>query len=102
MSPKASERDEGSGRAWIERATTLDVREMVSADESGSNIVMAGAYARAPKGWRAYDVLPGNRGRNAMVIASLRFGGIAECLELERQRTRSGYRVPPWSRETSW
>ena len=59
------------------------MRRLVFVDEFGSNVGMGRAYARAPRGHRAYDSVPRNRGRNATVIASLRFGGIGECLELE-------------------
>jgi transposase len=80
---RASERDEASRREWIERAKGLDVRGLIFVDEFGSNIGMGRAYARAPKGRRAHDSAPRNRGRNTTVIASLKFGGMGECLELE-------------------
>ena len=79
---RAAERDEEQRRLWMEQAAGLDIRGLVFVDEFGSNTAMARAYARAPRGWRAYGSLPKNRGPNITVIASLTLDGIGACMQL--------------------
>jgi transposase len=40
-------------------------------------------YARAPKGQRAYDKVPRNRGKNLTLIAALTWGGMGESMLIE-------------------
>lgn len=79
---RATERDEAARQLWIEQVSGLDIRDLVFVDEFGSNTGMARAYARAPRGWWAYDSLPRNRGPNTTVIASLTVEGIGVCMQL--------------------
>ena len=67
----------------MEQAVELDIRKLVFVDEFGSNTALARMYARAPKGWRAYDRLPRNHGPNTTVIASLTLDGIGVCMQLQ-------------------
>jgi DDE superfamily endonuclease len=43
----------------------------VFVDESGFHTSMSRLYARAPKGKRAYDKVPTNRGKNTTLIAAI-------------------------------
>ena len=52
-------------------------------DECGSNIALTPLYARAPKGQRAGDSVPRNRGKNTTLIASLTVEGIGASMIIE-------------------
>ncbi len=58
-------------------------KQLVFVDESGSHIALTPLYARAPKGQRAIDSVPGNRGKNTTLIASLSLEGIGACMIIE-------------------
>ncbi len=60
-----------------------DAKQLVVVDECGSNIALTPLYARAPKGQRAKDSVPGNRGKNTTLIASLTLEGIAASMIIE-------------------
>jgi transposase len=60
-----------------------DAKQLVVVDECGSNIALTPLYARAPKGQRARDSVPRNRGKNTTLIASLTLEGIGACMILE-------------------
>ena len=79
---RAVERDEAARQLWTKQAAGLDIRKLVFVDEFGSNTGLAKTHARAPRGWRAYDSLPRNRGPNTTVIASLTLDGIGVCMQL--------------------
>jgi transposase len=55
----------------------------VVVDECGSNIALTPLYGRAPKGQRATDSVPRNRGKNTTLIASLTRQGIGPSMIIE-------------------
>ena len=55
----------------------------VFVDECGSNLALTPLYARAPKGERATDTVPGTRGKNTTLIASLSLEGLGASMMLE-------------------
>ena len=79
----ASERNQEARAAWREHLKHLDARKLVVIDECGSNIGLTPLYARAPKGVRAYDRVPRNRGKNTTLIAALGWSGMGESMILE-------------------
>ena len=52
-------------------------------DECGSNIALTPLYGRAPKGQRATESVPRNRGKNTTLIASLTLQGIGPSMIIE-------------------
>jgi transposase len=80
---KACERREEERELWREQTKGLDARKMLFLDESGSNIALTRLYARAPRGKRAEDSLPRNRGKNMTVISALSREGLGESLVLD-------------------
>jgi transposase len=60
-----------------------DASQFVFVDECGSNIALTPLYARAPKGQRATDHVPRNRGKNTTLIASLSLEGLGASMILE-------------------
>lgn len=56
---------------------------LVFVDECGSNTGLARRRARAPRGERAYAILPRNTGPNTTIIASLSLGGMGETMTVE-------------------
>lgn len=60
-----------------------EANRLVFVDECGSNIALTPLYARAPKGQRARDSLPRNRGKNTSLIASLSLEGIGASMIIE-------------------
>jgi transposase len=79
----ATERNEEARTAWREQVKQLDARKLVVIDECGSNIALTPLYARAPKGQRAYDRAPRNRGKNTTLIAALTWQGMGESMIIE-------------------
>jgi transposase len=80
---RASEQKEEERQQWKDKVKELDRRKFVFLDECGSNIALTRAYARAPKGKRAYGSIPRNRGKNMTLISSLSLEGIGESLILD-------------------
>jgi hypothetical protein len=74
-------------------------------DESGFNTSMMRLRGRAAKGKRAYGKVPGNRGKNTTLIASITLqGGMGESMSLERgghtqtQRpSKPTWNTSPWA-----
>jgi transposase len=60
-----------------------EAKQWVFVDECGSNIALTPLYARAPKGQRASDRVPRNRGKNTTLIASLSLEGIGASMIIE-------------------
>ena len=60
-----------------------DTKQLVVVDEGGSHIALTPLYARAPKGQRARDSVPRNRGKNTTLIASLTTEGIGASMIIE-------------------
>lgn len=48
-----------------------DAKQLVVVDECGSHIALTPLYARAPKGQRARDSVPRNRGKNTSALRLL-------------------------------
>jgi len=57
-------------------AQTLVAQQLVVIDESSTHLDMTSAYARAPRGQRAYDSVLRNYGTNVTLIAALRLSGM--------------------------
>lgn len=79
----AAERSETDRSAWGDLIGYLPVKQLVFVDECGSNVALAPLYARAPRGKRAYGVVPRNRGKNTTLIAGLTLSGIQAPMMLE-------------------
>lgn len=79
----ASERHEEERTSWREQMKEWEAKQLVFVDECGSNIALTPLYARAPKGQRATDSVPRNRGKNTTLIASLSLEGIAASMIIE-------------------
>ncbi len=60
-----------------------EAKPWVFVDECGSNIALTPLYARAPKGQRATDRVPRNRGKNTTLIASLSLAGMGASMIIE-------------------
>jgi transposase len=60
-----------------------EAKAFVFVDECGSNIALTPLYARAPKGQRATDSVPRNRGKNTTLIASLSLQGLGASMIIE-------------------
>jgi transposase len=60
-----------------------EAKQLVVVDESGSNIAWTPLYAPAPKGQRATETVPRNRGKKTPVIASLTLEGIGASRIIE-------------------
>lgn len=72
----AKERDEVARLLFSDMAQTVSAKHIVVVDESSTHLDMTSAYARAPRGQRAYDQVLRNYGRNASLIAALRLDGM--------------------------
>jgi transposase len=79
----ASERHEEERARWREQMKECEAKRWVFVDECGSNIALTPLYARAPKGQRATDSVPRNRGKNTTLIASLSLEGIGASMIIE-------------------
>jgi transposase len=72
----AKERDEVARLLFSDMAQTVAANHLVVVDESSTHLDMTSAYARAPRGQRAYDQVLRNYGRNVSLIAALRLDGM--------------------------
>ena len=79
----ASERHEQDRAHWRKQVSPLPAEQLVFVDESGSNIALTPLYGRAPKGQRATESVPRNRGKNMTLIASLSLEGIGASMIIE-------------------
>lgn len=79
----ATERREEERAKWREQMRRLDANRLVFLDECGSNIALTPLYARAPRGQRATDYVPGNRGKNTTLMAALSLEGIGASMIIE-------------------
>ena len=71
-----AERDEVERSAFLEEFAIGDPRRYVFIDEMGSNLAMTRRYGRAPRGERATEKVPVNRGENVTVIGAGRLSGV--------------------------
>ena len=76
----ASERHEEERTGFREHMKECEAKQLVVVDECGSNIALTPLYARAPKGQRARDSVPRNRGKNTTLIAALTTEGIGASM----------------------
>ena len=79
----ASERDEAQRTAFRAAVAPLDQSRFIFVDETSTSLAMTRAYARAPRGQRAYGAVPRNRGRNLSVIGALGLRGMVAALSVE-------------------
>ena len=79
----ATERSETDRAAWDDLRTYLPPERLIFLDECGSHIALTPLYARAPRGQRAFGLVPRNRGKNTTLIAGLSLSGIQAPLILE-------------------
>jgi transposase len=79
----ASERNQEERASFREQMNEREAGSLVFVDECGSNIALTPLYARAPKGQRATDSVPRNRGKNTTLIAALSLEGIAASMIIE-------------------
>jgi len=79
----ARERNEPERASWRQQVSPLPAKQLVFVDETGSNIALTPRYGRAPKGQRAIESVPGNRGKNTTLIASLSLEGIGASMIIE-------------------
>lgn len=70
---------------------TLDARCVVVVDESSTHLGMSTAYARSPRGQRAYAVQRRNYGQNVSLIASLRLSGMETGMVVEGAVNTAGF-----------
>lgn len=66
----ASERDEAQRVAFRAVVAPLDQSRFIFVDETSTSIAMTRAYARAPRGQRAYGAVARNHGQNLSVIGA--------------------------------
>jgi transposase len=79
----ASERNQQERASFREQMNEREAGSLVFVDECGSNIALTPLYARAPKGQRATDSVPRNRGKNTTLMAALSVEGIAASMLIE-------------------
>jgi transposase len=79
----ASERNEQERASWRKQVSPVPAKQLVFVDECGSNIALTPLYGRAPKGQRATDTVPRNRGKNTTLIASLSVEGMGASMIIE-------------------
>ena len=79
----ASERDEAQRAAFRAAVAPLDQSRFIFVDETSTSLAMTRAYARAPRGQRAYGAVPRNHGRNLSVIGALGLRGMGAALSVE-------------------
>ena len=79
----ASERDEEARNIWRTGVETLPARRVVVVDESSTHLEMTSAYARAPRGQRAYAQQRRNYGKNMTLLAGLRLEGMSAPMLIE-------------------
>jgi hypothetical protein len=89
----AQERDEGARGLWRWFLTRFDLRRLVFVDESGMHIAMDRSRARAPKGERAYGKVPGDRGKNPTLLASMSLSGMGEAMCVEGATDAEAFEV---------
>jgi transposase len=62
--------------AWRAAVAGVRAADLVFVDESGANVRMTRAYARAPRAERAVGRVPRNHGKAASLVAALTPGGL--------------------------
>ncbi len=77
------ERIQGLRDAFHDWMAGVDPGRLVFIDEAGSTIAMSREYARAPKGQRASDCIPRNRGDVLTIIGALTLDGLEAVMTIE-------------------
>jgi transposase len=80
---RARERSEAKRAVWREQTRGIEPARFVWIDETGSHLGMTRRYSRAPRGQRAYGMVPSSRGKNRTLITSLTLTGIGPGLLLD-------------------
>jgi transposase len=78
----ASERDEAARHAFREQVAPEPVERFVIVDECGSNLNLTPRYAYAPRGERAYGLVPRSTEANTTLIAALTSAGMGPSMLL--------------------
>lgn len=63
--------------AWREGIAAVRPEDLVFVDESGANVRLTRAYARAPRNERAVGRVPRNHGKTTSLVVALTPGGLA-------------------------
>lgn len=79
----ASERDEAKRAAFRAQAAVLASERLIFVDETSTHTAMTRRYARAPRGERAYGVVPRNHGAIHSVIGALGLRGMIASMSIE-------------------
>lgn len=74
-------------RVWSRLAALVDPSARVWLDETGSHLGYTPTPARAPRGQRAYDSAPRNKGENKTVLAALTLAGVGPTLRFDGPMT---------------
>ena len=77
--------------AWRAAATALDPAPLVFVDESGTHIALTPREARAPRGARAYGVVPRNGGANVTLLAALTPTGFGPAMTVAGATDARGF-----------
>ena len=80
---RASERDETTRAVFRSQVATLDQRRFIFVDETSTHTSMTRRYARAPRGQRAYGVVPRNHGHRVSVIGALGVQGLVAAMSVD-------------------
>jgi transposase len=80
---KAQEQDEEVRVLWWRQVQSLDARQLVFLDECGVNTVMHRRYGRAPRGQRAFGVVPRNWKTNTTILGALSCQGVQAVMSLQ-------------------
>lgn len=79
----ASERNPVERILFADLAATLPAQRVIVVDETSTHLDMHPAYARAPKGQRAFVSARRNYGHNVSLIASLSLSGAGPAMAIE-------------------
>lgn len=83
----AAERDDGARARWRRQARAMAAHRLVFLDETGTTTAMTRRRARAPRGQRAYDTVPRNRGTVTTLIAALTASGMSAGMTIDGSTT---------------
>lgn len=77
----------------LDLALNLDPSDLVSVDETSTNLTLTRLYARSPQGQRAIGTVPRNHGSPTSVIAALAPEGIQAAFSLVGAVDKCAFRV---------
>lgn len=80
-------------KEFIEQAQQLDPEKLVFLDEAGSNVGMTRDFARAPRGERAHDDVPRNRGTVTSMLGAMGLDGVRAMMTIEGATTAEVFQV---------